>query len=80
MVEGGGKTHASFLQAGLVNRVTWFIAPKIIGGRDAPTSVEGDGLATMQEAWQLDEIEISRLDDDVVITGLVRYNTSVRSS
>lgn len=45
LIEGGGELHASFVAAGLVDRVAIFIAPKIIGGSAAPTPVAGHGLA-----------------------------------
>lgn len=45
LVEGGGELHASFLEAGLVDRVAVFIAPKLIGGTSAPTPIAGHGRA-----------------------------------
>lgn len=44
LVEGGGATHARFIEEGLVDELLWFIAPKIIGGAKALTAVEGKGL------------------------------------
>ena len=43
LVEGGGETIATFFKEGLVDRYTVFIGGKIIGGRTAPTPVDGDG-------------------------------------
>ncbi len=43
LVEGGGEVHAAFLDAGLVDRVTLFVAPLLVGGRDAPSVVGGAG-------------------------------------
>ena len=57
LLEGGGKVAGSFLDAGLVNKVTFFVAPKIIGGIDAPTAVAGQGVDRMAEAFVLNDIE-----------------------
>jgi diaminohydroxyphosphoribosylaminopyrimidine deaminase/5-amino-6-(5-phosphoribosylamino)uracil reductase len=43
LLEGGGEVHAAFLDAGLVDRVTLFVAPLLLGGRDAPSIVGGAG-------------------------------------
>jgi diaminohydroxyphosphoribosylaminopyrimidine deaminase/5-amino-6-(5-phosphoribosylamino)uracil reductase len=43
LLEGGGEVHAAFLEAGLVDRVALFVAPLLLGGRDAPTVVGGAG-------------------------------------
>jgi diaminohydroxyphosphoribosylaminopyrimidine deaminase/5-amino-6-(5-phosphoribosylamino)uracil reductase len=43
LIEGGGEVAASALAAGIVDKVIFFIAPKIIGGREAPTAVSGAG-------------------------------------
>ena len=72
LVEGGGQINFSLLKAGLVDRVYAFVAPKLIGGRDALTPVEGDGFAALSDAVELKNIETSMLDGDVVITGTVK--------
>ncbi|MBQ7702126.1 MAG: 2,5-diamino-6-(ribosylamino)-4(3H)-pyrimidinone 5'-phosphate reductase [Candidatus Methanomethylophilaceae archaeon] len=43
LVEGGGETIASFFREGLVDRYTVFVGGKVIGGRESPTPVDGDG-------------------------------------
>lgn len=69
LVEGGGELAASLLEAGLVDKLHVFIAPKIIGGRSAPTPVGGRGIALMQDAIQIDNTEITVLDGDILVTG-----------
>jgi diaminohydroxyphosphoribosylaminopyrimidine deaminase/5-amino-6-(5-phosphoribosylamino)uracil reductase len=70
LVEGGGEVHASVLrEAGLADEACVFVAPKIIGGRDAKTAVEGEGLDVMSQALRLTRVSIDRLGDDVVIRG-----------
>jgi diaminohydroxyphosphoribosylaminopyrimidine deaminase/5-amino-6-(5-phosphoribosylamino)uracil reductase len=53
LVEGGGELHASFLEAGLVDRVAAFVAPKLVGGAAAPTPIGGPGLA-LSEALEIE--------------------------
>ena len=50
LVEGGSTVAGEFIDAGLVNKVTFLIAPKIIGGTAAPSAIGGRGVATMSEA------------------------------
>lgn len=67
LVEGGPTLHEAFLKAGLANRVLFFIAPKLVGGKSAPTAIEGDGVATLAEAWQLSPFTVRRLAPDIVL-------------
>jgi diaminohydroxyphosphoribosylaminopyrimidine deaminase/5-amino-6-(5-phosphoribosylamino)uracil reductase len=70
LVEGGGVLHASFFEAGLVDKVHAIIAPKIVGGTSYP-AVAGDGVARMSEAITLRDVETRRLDDDTLVIGYV---------
>lgn len=45
LIEGGGETIWYFVRAGLVNRFIVFISSKLIGGREAPTPMDGEGFA-----------------------------------
>lgn len=74
LAEGGGTLNAALFEQNLVNRVYAYIAPKIIGGRDARTPVEGSGLEKMSDAKRLEAVEILRLGEDLCITGTVRGN------
>lgn len=67
MVEGGGELIAGFLEEGLADKLLFFIAPKIIGGRDAVTSVEGEGLARIKDAVMLKTMKIKRFGEDILI-------------
>jgi len=73
LVEGGGKIHFSMLKSGLVDKIYAFIAPKIIGGAKALTSVEGEGFLKLSEAISLKNIEIERFDEDILIKGYVKF-------
>ena len=75
LVEGGGSVNFSLLQAGLVDRVYAFIAPKLVGGRDALTPVEGEGFQELDRAVELENIQLRQLGSDVLLTGIVKRNT-----
>ena len=68
-VEGGGTLNFSLFAAGLVDKVHAFIAPKIVGGADALTSVEGAGFAELADAVELKNLTMERLGDDLLLTG-----------
>ncbi len=69
LVEGGANVAGNFLDAGLVNKVSFFIAPLIVGGRDAPTGVGGKGAETLAEAIELQDVEVTQRGRDVEFTG-----------
>lgn len=69
LVEGGGNVAGNFLDAALVNKVSFFIAPMIIGGREAPTAVGGKGAETLADALDLQDLEISQRGRDIEVTG-----------
>ena len=56
LLEGGGQLNESALQAGIVDRIYCYIAPKIFGGAQAKTPVEGQGLTRAADAWQFNRI------------------------
>jgi riboflavin biosynthesis pyrimidine reductase len=68
LVEGGGEVNASFLLGGLAQRVVFFYAPKILGGRDARKGVAGEGAKSLAAAVRLREVEWRRLGDDLLLT------------
>jgi len=71
LVEGGGKINASFLENGLVDKVLFFIAPKMIGGEEALTPVEGEGIERIKDAIKLKDISVKRFGEDVLIEGYI---------
>lgn len=72
LVEGGGTLLGSMFDAHLVDRVYAFVAPVVIGGRDAVTAVAGVGAAQIAESLRLDDVRIERFGDDVLVLGEVR--------
>lgn len=71
LVEGGATLSGSFVAKKLVDKVYFFIAPKIIGGKEAKTPVAGTGILNLQEALALKDIQIEKLEEDILIIGRV---------
>ena len=71
LVEGGGTIHFAMLNAGLVDKIFAFVAPKIIGGANALTAVEGAGFEKLSDAVNLNDLTTERLGDDILISGYV---------
>lgn len=69
LVEGGGNLNYGLLEAGLVDKLMLFIAPLIIGGRESPTSFDGRGVAGLDEAWRLQDLEIKQYNGDLLLIG-----------
>ena len=67
LIEGGGELLASALAAGLPDKLMVFVAPKLIGGRDAPSPVQGRGVARMAEAREAHGWTLRRIGDDALI-------------
>jgi diaminohydroxyphosphoribosylaminopyrimidine deaminase/5-amino-6-(5-phosphoribosylamino)uracil reductase len=74
LVEGGGEVNSSFLLGGFANRVAFFYAPKILGGRDSKKAVAGEGAKNLAEAIQLREVEWEKTGDDLMMTARVVSN------
>ena len=66
MVEGGGEIIYSLFEADLVDRLSVFVGPMIVGGRDAPTLADGDGFTEDFPALSLEDVE--QLGEGVVLT------------
>jgi diaminohydroxyphosphoribosylaminopyrimidine deaminase/5-amino-6-(5-phosphoribosylamino)uracil reductase len=71
LVEGGGEVNASFLLQGLAQRVAFFYAPRILGGRDSRRAVAGEGAGTLAECLRLTDLEWRRLGADWLLSARV---------
>jgi diaminohydroxyphosphoribosylaminopyrimidine deaminase/5-amino-6-(5-phosphoribosylamino)uracil reductase len=71
LVEGGSAVLGSLRDAGLIDEVHVFIAPRLVGGRAALTPVGGTGAATVGEGLTLTEWESERVGDDLYWHGRV---------
>jgi diaminohydroxyphosphoribosylaminopyrimidine deaminase/5-amino-6-(5-phosphoribosylamino)uracil reductase len=76
LVEGGGETNAGFLAAGLAQRIAFFYAPMVLGGRSAPKAVGGAGVPRLRHGITLRDAAWRRLGPDLLLTA--RVNTTAR--
>ncbi len=72
LLEGGGALNESFLRGGFIDEAAVFIAPKLIGGRNAKTPVEGEGFARMADAVELCDVRVERFGGDILIDGRIK--------
>jgi len=69
LVEGGSRVFSSFLKAGLADKAVLALAPKIIGGSDAPGLWEGQGAARVRDALELRATTFFRVGPDIIMEG-----------
>ena len=69
MIEGGAEIAGSALEEGIVDKIAFFIAPKIVGGRLAPGPVGGKGVVKIMDAIPLYRIKTKRFGDNLMIEG-----------
>ncbi|ANU24516.1 bifunctional diaminohydroxyphosphoribosylaminopyrimidine deaminase/5-amino-6-(5-phosphoribosylamino)uracil reductase RibD [Planococcus donghaensis] len=68
-IEGGGTINAAFLENDLIDKVVFYFAPKLVGGKMAPTFIEGTGVEWMKDAIELRDGEFSKVGKDFKFTG-----------
>lgn len=73
LLEGGSSLLGSAFEHGLIDRVAAFVAPRLIGGRGAPSPIGGSGLARMQQACHLEQVSYQMFAEDLLIEGNVAY-------
>ncbi len=73
LIEGGSRLLGSAFDDQLIDEVHAFVAPKLIGGSDAPSPIGGRGLEPMAAARNLDDVAIRHLDGDLYISGRIRH-------
>ncbi|MGI9658407.1 MAG: RibD family protein, partial [Gaiellaceae bacterium] len=68
LLEGGPTLAGAFLRDGLIDKLLLFVAPKLVGGDDAPGLFGGAGAPTMQDVVEAREVEVERVEHDLLIT------------
>jgi diaminohydroxyphosphoribosylaminopyrimidine deaminase/5-amino-6-(5-phosphoribosylamino)uracil reductase len=69
LVEGGATVASKLLETSLVNKVSFFLAPMIIGGREATSAIGGIGVARLADALRLHNVEVLHHGEDIEVTG-----------
>jgi diaminohydroxyphosphoribosylaminopyrimidine deaminase/5-amino-6-(5-phosphoribosylamino)uracil reductase len=69
LVEGGSQVNGSFLDEGLIDKILFFLSPKLIGDREALGIFGGSGKANLKETIPLNELRVRRMGEDILIEG-----------
>ena len=73
LIEGGSRVSASALGAGVVDKVCFFYAPKILGGDDGVPIFRGPGPDTIDQGVRIKDTRVTLFDDDVMIEGYIEH-------
>jgi diaminohydroxyphosphoribosylaminopyrimidine deaminase/5-amino-6-(5-phosphoribosylamino)uracil reductase len=72
LVEGGGTLIGSLFDEGLVDKILFFISPKIIGGKEAISPVMGKGISRIDSAIRLKNIKLRRIEEDILVEAYIK--------
>ena len=72
LVEGGSQLNGSFLDEGLIDKIFFFLSPKLIGDPQAPGMFDGHGVTSLKEAIPLNELKIRRIGGDLLLEGYLQ--------
>ena len=76
LIEGGAQVAAAALKAGIVDKVLFFYAPKILGGDDGVPMCGGPGPERMRDSLRLHRMEVERVGADVLVSGYLHPELS----
>lgn len=71
LIEGGGTLNFSALEEKIVDKVIFYIAPKILGGEKSKSCIAGTGFSELEEASNLKDISYRRIGEDLVVEGYI---------
>ena len=71
LIEAGSSFNACALEERIVDKVMFFIAPKIIGGRESFPAVGGRTFRRLEEAYRLKDVKIRRVGKDILVEGYI---------
>lgn len=72
LIEGGSSLNAAALRDGVVDKVVFFIAPKIIGGKDSIPAIGGKEFQRLEDAFLLRDMKVKRVGQDLMVEGYLR--------
>jgi diaminohydroxyphosphoribosylaminopyrimidine deaminase/5-amino-6-(5-phosphoribosylamino)uracil reductase len=72
LLEGGPHLAGAFLEAGEIDELRIFVAPLLVGGREAKSTIEGIGIQHIAAASRAVAVDVDRIEDDVLITARLR--------
>jgi diaminohydroxyphosphoribosylaminopyrimidine deaminase/5-amino-6-(5-phosphoribosylamino)uracil reductase len=77
LIEGGGSVIGSALRAGIVDKICFFYAPKLLGGDDGIPICRGAGAVRMQDSLTVHDMTVFRFDEDVMLQGYLKPRQSI---
>lgn len=80
MIEGGSSLNAYALADGIVDKLVFFVAPKIIGGKDSITVVGGNIYRRLEDAYRLRDVRVKKIGEDIMIEGYLQTSKEVEQS
>ncbi|MDH5768745.1 MAG: bifunctional diaminohydroxyphosphoribosylaminopyrimidine deaminase/5-amino-6-(5-phosphoribosylamino)uracil reductase RibD [Nitrospirota bacterium] len=72
LIEGGSSLNAHALEDGIVDKILFFIAPKIIGGRESFPSVGGRAFKKIEDAYRIKDLKVKKIGEDILIEGYIK--------
>lgn len=72
LLEGGGTLNEAFLRGGFIDEAALFVAPKLVGGSEAKTPIEGEGFERMAQAVELESLRVEPVGEDWLMRGFVK--------
>ena len=79
LVEGGGRLLGTLFDAGQIDEVHVFVAPKLLGGENARSPIDGEGVAEIAHGVQLDHPQWQQVGSDLYLTGRIRRGSGPAS-
>ncbi len=73
-IEGGSFTLGSFFDAQLVDKIYFFVSPKIIGGNDALSSIGAKGIISLKNSIYIKDIQVTQIGPDFLFIGYPIFN------
>ncbi len=71
-IEGGSEVNASAIEAGVVDKIIFFIAPKLIAGVESKPVIGGHGSTSMADAKELHDVSVHRCGNDIIVEAYLK--------
>jgi diaminohydroxyphosphoribosylaminopyrimidine deaminase/5-amino-6-(5-phosphoribosylamino)uracil reductase len=72
LIEGGSSLNARALEDGIVDKIMFFIAPKIIGGEESFPAVGGRSFKKLEDAYRIKDLKVKRTGEDILLEGYIK--------
>jgi diaminohydroxyphosphoribosylaminopyrimidine deaminase/5-amino-6-(5-phosphoribosylamino)uracil reductase len=76
LLEGGSSFNSHALEQGIIDKVMFFIAPKIIGGKDSFPAIGGKTFKRLKDAYNITDVKVKKIGNDILIEGYLKNTGS----